>query len=143
MSTMSEKSKAAFTDYDAPPPFAQALQGGPPPVFRSRFASITRNALDRIRLIHFSEAEMAVIHEVVRTNWERGIDKVYPDEQSREIKLKGYAWDYDYNGKEESILLVIHLLKALYNMGWMLYSPIEVAKRVSTKGKPAKLIRCG
>ncbi|CAJ0554761.1 Ff.00g132740.m01.CDS01 [Fusarium sp. VM40] len=137
---MSEKSKAAFNNYTepeaasaAPPPFAQAVQGGPSPVPRSRFASITRNGLDRIRLIHFSEVEMAAIHEVIRSNWEQGIDKVYPGEESREIKLKGYAWGYDFNGNEEAILLVLRLLEALFNMGWMLYSPIEVTKRVSTK----------
>lgn len=147
---MSEKSKAAFNDYiepeaanAAPPPFAQAVQGGPSAVSRSRFASITRNGLDRIRLIQFSEAEMAAIHEVIRSNWEQGIDKVYPGEESREIKLKGYAWGYDFNGKEEAILLVLRLLEALYIMGWMLYSPIEVTKRVSTKGKPAIDTKCG
>ncbi|KAG5657843.1 hypothetical protein KAF25_007876 [Fusarium avenaceum] len=114
---MSEKSKAAFNNYiepgaasAAPPPFTQAIQGGPSAVSRSRFASITRNGLDRIRLIQFSEAEMAAIHEVIRSNWEQGIDKVYPGEESREIKLKGYAWGYDFNGKEEAILLVLHAL---------------------------------
>ncbi|KAM0264825.1 hypothetical protein ACHAPA_008072 [Fusarium lateritium] len=142
---MSEKSKAAFYDYieteaasAAPPPFAQAVQDSPAPVSRSRFAIITRNALDRIRLIHFSEMEMVVIQEVIKANYERGIGKVYPGEESQEIKLKGLPWGYDFNGNEEAILLVLRLLEALYNMGWMLYSPIEVTNRVSTAGQPAK-----
>ncbi|KAM0439324.1 hypothetical protein ACHAQK_006433 [Fusarium lateritium] len=136
---MSEKSKAAFNDYvepeaasAAPPPFAQAVQDSPAPVSRSRFAIITRNALDRIRLIHFSEMEMVVIQEVIKANYERGIDKIYPGEESQEIKLKGLPWGYDFNGNEEAILLVLRLLEALYNMGWMLYAPIEVTNRLST-----------
>ncbi|KAF4966817.1 hypothetical protein FSARC_5532 [Fusarium sarcochroum] len=137
---MSEKSKAAFVDYTepsassaAPPSFNQAIQSGPPPIFRSRFASITRNELDRIRLMNFSETEMAAIHEVVRANWERGIDKVQPYEESREFKLKGYPWGYDMNGNEEALRLVIRILEAMYSMGWVLYSAMEVTKRVSTK----------
>ncbi|KAL5603763.1 hypothetical protein FOVSG1_006513 [Fusarium oxysporum f. sp. vasinfectum] len=137
---MSEKFKIAFVDYTepsassaTPPSFNEAVQSDSPPVFRSRFASITRNALDRIRLINFSEAEMAAIHEIIRANWERGIDKVYPHEGSREFKLRGSPWGYDFNGQEEALLLVLRILEALYNVGWVLYSAIEVTNRISTK----------
>ncbi|KAM0351087.1 hypothetical protein ACHAPU_002869 [Fusarium lateritium] len=129
---MSEKSRAIFDN-----PNALATSASPPHitqnVFQSRFACITRNALDRMRLINFSETEMAAIHEVVRSNWARGIDKVYPHEDSREFKLKGYVWGYDSNGKEDSLLLVLRILETLYNMGWVLYSALEVTKKVSTK----------
>ncbi|KAF5670085.1 hypothetical protein FHETE_4768 [Fusarium heterosporum] len=129
---MSEKSTAVF-DYTRSLATSASPQYITQPIFQSRFACITRNALDRMKLINFSEAEMAAIYEVVRANWARGIDKVYPHEESREFKLKGYVWDYDPNGKEESLLLVLHLLEALYNMGWILYSAVEVTKKVSTK----------
>ncbi|KAF4442446.1 hypothetical protein F53441_11732 [Fusarium austroafricanum] len=136
---MSEKSKSAFFDYaepsasPAPPPFNEAMQNGGPSVFKSRFASITRYGLDRIRLTNFSEVEMAAIHEIVRKNWHEGIDKVYPQDEAREFKLKGYAWGYAQNGNEEAILLVLRLLEAMYNSAWVIYSPIEVTKKVSTK----------
>jgi hypothetical protein len=143
---MSEKTKSAFYNYaepsaSSPPPprLGQAMQHVP--TTRSHFATITRNALDRINLINFSETEVAEIHEVVRTNWPKGITTVYPREQSRELKLKGYPWAYDPNGCEESILLVLRMIEALYDMGWVIYSAIEISKRVRTNGKAIALIR--
>ncbi|EXK83927.1 hypothetical protein FOQG_11879 [Fusarium oxysporum f. sp. raphani 54005] len=135
---MSEKTKSAFFDYTeassaAPPPFSQAVSNAGPSTFQSRFASITRHGLDRIRLVNFSEAEIAAVHEIVRTYWDRGIDKVYPQEASREFKLGGYAWGYDPNGNEQAMMLTLRILEGMHNLGWVIYSPIEVTKRVSTK----------
>ncbi|ENH71515.1 hypothetical protein FOC1_g10007751 [Fusarium oxysporum f. sp. cubense race 1] len=113
---MSEKTKSAFFDYTeassaAPPPFSQAVSNAGPSTFQSRFASITRHGLDRIRLVNFSEAEIAAVHEIVRTYWDRGIDKVYPQEASREFKLGGYAWGYDPNGNEQAMMLTLRILE--------------------------------
>ncbi|KAF5574087.1 hypothetical protein FPCIR_13753 [Fusarium pseudocircinatum] len=136
---MSEKAKSAFFDSPeasssaAPPPFSQAVSDAGPSTFQSRFASITRHGLDRIRLINLSEVEIAAMHEVVRTYWERGIDKVYPQESSREFKLGGYAWGYDPNGNEQAMMLTLRILEGMLGLGWVIYSPIEVTKRVSTK----------
>ncbi|KAF5983001.1 hypothetical protein FCOIX_3403 [Fusarium coicis] len=136
---MSEKTKSAFFDSleassaAAPPPFSQAVSDAGPSTFQSRFASITRHGLDRIRLVNLSEAEIAAMHEIVRTYWERGIDKVYPQESSREFKLGGYAWGYDPNGNEQAMMLTLRILEGMHGLGWVLYSPIEVTKRVSTK----------
>ncbi|QPC70386.1 hypothetical protein HYE68_001138 [Fusarium pseudograminearum] len=135
---MSEKTKSPFYDYaepatssPTPPRLGKAIQNVP--TTRSHFATITRSALDRINMINFSETEIAAIHEVVDKNWWKGITAVYPREQSREFKLKGYPWGYDPNGCEDSLLLVLRMIEALYNMGWIIYSPIEISKRVRTK----------
>ncbi|XEV03450.1 hypothetical protein FSHL1_008737 [Fusarium sambucinum] len=135
---MSEKTKSAFYDYAepsasslTPPRYGKAIQNVPST--GNHFATITRSALDRINMIDFSETEIAAIHEVVSQNWPKGIMAVYPREQSREFKLKGYPWGYDPNGCEESLLLVLRMIEALYNMGWVIYSAIEISKRVRTK----------
>lgn len=137
---MSGKTKADFyeevdSSISSPPPpeFGQAMQRAP--VSKSQFATVTRNALDRINLINFSESEIAELYEVVRKNWPKGITTVYPREYSREFKLKGHPWGYDPNGCEESLLLVLRMVQALYNMGWVIYSAIEISKRIRTKGK--------
>ncbi|KAF5023541.1 hypothetical protein F66182_4408 [Fusarium sp. NRRL 66182] len=139
---MSGKSKAAFTDHTdsssssssaAPPSFNEAIQSAPPPLFKSRFATISREGYDRIILINFSEAEIAAIHEAVRTNWQRGIDRVQPRGSSREIKLKGRPWTHTKNGDEPAILLTLRMMEALYGLGWVLYSAIEVTKKIATK----------
>lgn len=138
---MSEKTKSAFFDSPeassaaAPPSFGQAVSDAGPSAFQSRFASITRHGLDRIRLVNLSEVEIAAMHEIVRTYWERGIDKVYPQESSREFKLGGYAWGYDPNGNEQAMMLTLRILEGMHGLGWVIYSPIEVTKRVSTKGE--------
>ncbi|KAF4344211.1 hypothetical protein FBEOM_1805 [Fusarium beomiforme] len=113
---MSEKTKSAFFDHSefsstAPPPFSQAVAAGQPSTLRYRFASITRHGTDRIRLINFSDVEMGAVHEIVRTTWDRGIDKVYSQETSREFKLKGFPWGYDPDGNEQAMLLTIRILE--------------------------------
>jgi hypothetical protein len=116
-----------------PSPPRQSLQKAQPN--KPQFATLTRNALDRINLINFSQSEVADLHEVVRKHWPKGIKTVIPRERSREFKLRGYPWGFDPNGSEESLLLVLRLVEALYGLGWVIYSPIEISKRISTKGK--------
>ncbi|RGP76872.1 hypothetical protein FLONG3_4955 [Fusarium longipes] len=135
---MTENPKSAFYDYaepsassSPPPKFGQVIQNVPSS--RSHFATITRSSLDRINLINFSEVEVAEIHEIVRKSWSKGIATVYPREQSREFKLKGHPWGYDPNGCEESLLLVLRIIEALYNIGWVMYSAIEINALVFRK----------
>ncbi|KAL4731189.1 hypothetical protein ACLX1H_000150 [Fusarium chlamydosporum] len=123
---MSGKTKADFYEkvdpsISSPPPpeSGQAMQRAP--VSKSQFATVTRNALDRINLINFSESEIAELHEVVRKNWPKGITTVYPREYSREFKLKGHPWGYDPNGCEESLLLVLRMVQALYDMDALVF----------------------
>ncbi|KAF4961193.1 hypothetical protein FGADI_429 [Fusarium gaditjirri] len=135
---MFEKSKSAFfnsieVSSAVPPPFSQAVSNAGPSSFQSRFTSITRHGLDRVRLVNFSEDDITLIHGILRTYWDRGIDKIYSQQGSREFKLGGYPWRYDPNGREQAMMLTLRILEGMHGLGWVIYSPIEVTKRVSTK----------
>ncbi|CVL04176.1 uncharacterized protein FMAN_14730 [Fusarium mangiferae] len=135
---MSDMTKSATFDYTevssaAPPPFSQAVAKTVPSTFQSHFASITRHGRDRITFTNLSEVEIADVHETVRIFWPRGIDKVYPQKASREFKLGGYARRYEPNGNEQAMMLTLRILEGMHGLGWVIYSPIEVTKNVSTK----------
>ncbi|KAI1016445.1 hypothetical protein LB503_010386 [Fusarium chuoi] len=134
---MSDMTKSASFDSTevssaAPPPFSQAVAKAAPSTFQSHFASITRHGRDRITLTNLSEVEVADVHQIVRTFWPRGIDKVYPQKASREFKLGGYAWRYDPNGNKQAMMLTLRMLEGMHGLGWVIYSPIEVTKSLST-----------
>lgn len=137
---MSDMTKSASFDYTevstaAPPPYGHAMANAGLSIFQSHFASITRHGRDRIRLANLSEVEIADVHQIVRTFWPRGIDKVYLQKASREFKLGGYAWRYDPNGNEQAMMLTLRILEGMHGLGWVIYSPIEVTKSLSTNGK--------
>ncbi|KLO97047.1 uncharacterized protein LW93_3019 [Fusarium fujikuroi] len=134
---MSDQTKSASFDYPevfsaAPPPFSHALSTAGPSTFQSRFASITRHGRDRIRLTNLSEVEITDLHQIVRTFWPRGIVKVYPQKASREFKLGGCAWRYDPSGSKQAMMLTLQILEGMHVLGWVIYSPIEVTKSLST-----------
>ncbi|KAG4271552.1 hypothetical protein FPRO04_10843 [Fusarium proliferatum] len=134
---MSDMTKSASFDYTevstaAPPPYGHAMANAGLSIFQSRFASITRHGRDRIRLANLSEVEIADVHQIVRTFWPRGIDKVYLQKASREFKLGGYAWRYDPNGNEQAMLLTLRILEGMHGLGWVICSPTEVTKSLST-----------
>ncbi|CVL09186.1 hypothetical protein FPRO06_13387 [Fusarium proliferatum] len=134
---MSDLTKSASFDYTevstaAPPPYSHAMANAGLSFCQSRFASITRHGRDRIRLTKLSEVEIADVHQIMRTFWPRGIDKVYLQKASREFKLGGYAWRYDPNGNEQAMMLTLRILEGMHGLGWVIYSPIEVTKSLST-----------
>ncbi|KAM0425509.1 hypothetical protein ACHAPT_009298 [Fusarium lateritium] len=143
---MSEKSKAFLESRvsleseagpsapnDAPPPsFKESLENDVP-AFKTQFACVQLFASDRIRLINFTETDMAAVHEVVRATWSRGVDRVRPYSESRELKLHGTPWSYRTNGDDDARRLLLRILECLYDIGWVLQSALDITKNPSSR----------
>jgi hypothetical protein len=129
------------TDDYQPPSYEQATQGKPGPsqqntshydTFSAKFACVTLNQHDRIRLINFPADTVKSFQGFLKTAWPRGIQEVRDYGQSREFKLNGYPWYRGVDGSlgpDDTSRLVKKLLEALYNMGWVLHSAVDLRKQ--------------
>ncbi|CAH0024475.1 unnamed protein product [Clonostachys rhizophaga] len=130
----------ATEDYQ-PPPYEQATQGKSGPsqqnishhdTSSAKFACVTLNQHDRIRLINFPADTVTSFQDFLKTAWPKGIQEVRDYGQSREFKLNGYPWYRGVDGSlgpDDTSRLVKKLLEALYNMGWVLHSAVDLRKQ--------------
>lgn len=128
------------TDDYQPPSYEQATQGKPGPsqqnksyhdTFSAKFAFVTLNQHDRIRLINFPADTVTSVQGFLKTAWPKGVQEVRDYGQSREFKLNGYPWYRGVDGSlgpDDTSRLVKELLETLYNMGWVLHSAVDLRK---------------
>ncbi|EEU40045.1 uncharacterized protein NECHADRAFT_32593 [Fusarium vanettenii 77-13-4] len=106
----SESEAGPSAPNEAPPPSFQESVENDAAAFKTQFACIEIRPSDRIRLINFEETDISAVHQVVRTTWSRGIDRVRPFGESREMKLHGTPWSYKSNGDDDARRLLLHSL---------------------------------
>ncbi|KAF4984119.1 hypothetical protein FZEAL_612 [Fusarium zealandicum] len=123
----------------APPSFEESMAADPG-CFRTRFACISFNESDRIRLISFSEREIAAVQEVITTRWSRGISSMRTYAGSHEFRVYGSPWDYSLNGNDDARRLVLRILERLYDMGWVLHGAMDATTKSTSKGRPTALL---
>ncbi|KAI7769542.1 hypothetical protein LZL87_011426 [Fusarium oxysporum] len=117
---------------DLPPSFQETMASSPP-VFKTRFACMTFNMFDRIRLINFTEAEVSGIKEVVAARWSPGLAHVQPYGESMEFRLRGRPWSHRSGGNDDSRRLMLRILEKLFDMGWVLQGSMEITLKSESK----------
>ncbi|VUC21452.1 unnamed protein product [Clonostachys rosea] len=73
-------------------------------------------------------------HRFIKTVWPGGIQEVRDYGQAREFKLKGHPWwpaRDGPSGPDASRRLIKTLMEALYDMGWVLQSTVDLRKQPS------------
>ncbi|RSM18158.1 hypothetical protein CDV31_003080 [Fusarium ambrosium] len=130
----SESEAGPSAPNDAPPPTFQESVENDAAAFKTRFACIEIRPSDRIRLINFGEDDISAVHQVVRTTWPRGIDRVRPFGESREMKLYGTPWSYRSNGDDDARRLLLRIIECLHDIGWILQSAFDITKNSSSRG---------
>ncbi|KAF4337307.1 hypothetical protein FBEOM_8820 [Fusarium beomiforme] len=130
-------SKAAEMPEKAPdlPPSFQETMASSPPTFKTKFACMTFNKSDRIRLINFTEAEVLGIEEVIATHWPQGVVHIKPYGEAMEFWLRGRPWSHRAGGNDDSRRLILRILEKLFDMGWVLQGSMEMTIKSVSKGK--------
>lgn len=122
---------------DLPPSFQETMASSPP-IFKTQFACMTFNMLDRIRLVNFTEAEVSGIKEVVAQRWSPGLSHVQPYGESMEFRLRGRPWLHRSGGNDDSRRLMLRILEKLFDMGWVLQGAMEITLKSESKGEFSK-----
>ncbi|KAL1874874.1 hypothetical protein Daus18300_003415 [Diaporthe australafricana] len=91
----------------------------------TRFACVTVDRSDRIRLVNFRAEDTRALRGVLGSVWP--IKDVRPCGSADEIKFKGYPWRK--NGDDKARRLVRRMLEALYDMGWVLQAAVDVSRK--------------
>lgn len=112
------------TSSTAPPPYES---------LSSKFAIVSLNMMDRIRLIQFSSTDIDRILEVIHATWEQGVQNTRPYNASFEIQLKGHPWIHNLHGNMKSRRLVRALLQALHELGWVYDASVSLCKKPDEK----------
>ncbi|KAI3391374.1 hypothetical protein diail_7460 [Diaporthe ilicicola] len=114
-----------------PPSFLEATTSAGPstgaPSFQTRFACVTLNRSDRMRLINFSAHEASALRGVLGSVWP--IQDVRTYGGADEFKFKGFPWKETNNGDDNARRLVRRMLEALYAMGWVLQAAVDVSRK--------------
>lgn len=129
----SESEAGPSAPNEAPPPSFQESVENDAAAFKTQFACVEIRPSDRIRLINFDETDISAVHQVVRTTWSRGIDRVRPFGESREMKLHGTPWSYRSNGDDDARRLLLRIIECLHDIGWVLQSAFDITKNSSSR----------
>jgi hypothetical protein len=106
-----------------------------PPIFKTQFACITFNMLDRLRFINFPDPEVVALKETIKATWKPGVVQTRPYGESTEMWLRGTPWMYNSNGNDDARRLLLVILEGLFNMGWVLQGSMDVIQKSESKGK--------
>lgn len=112
----------------SPPPYQTSL-------YSSKFAVISLNMSDRVRLIQFPPADIARIRELIRLAWPGGIQNSRTYNVAHELKLKGHPWSSNDSGKVKSRRFMRMLLQGLYEMGWVHDAAVMMGRKPYQKGE--------
>jgi len=114
----------------APPPYETSP-------YSCKFAIISFNMTDRVRLIQFPTADIDRISDLVRRAWPDGIQNTRAYNVAFEFKLKGTPWSHNLPGNVKGRNFVRTLLQGLYEMGWVHDSAVTFSSKPTEKGEPS------
>lgn len=127
MNGMAKAEDEEYSDHassSSPPPYQTSL-------YSSKFAVISMNMTDRLRLIQFPPADIARIQELVRRAWPGGIQDSRTYNVAHELKLKGHPWTS--NSGSRNFMRI--LLQGLYEMGWVYDAAVMLGRKQKQKGE--------
>lgn len=79
----------------------------------------------------FPQPTVDVVRNVIQTQWHKGLQTESPYHGSHEFKLKGFPWNCSWADSVHARRLVSHLLRVLFDAGWLLYTSTGVSNMVS------------
>jgi hypothetical protein len=97
--------------------------------FQTRFASISIHKGDRLRLLKFTDDEIASISNIIQKSWHKPIQETRSVSYAYEIKLTGYPWWCSDNNSDATParVLIRDLLAYLFSVGWMLTTTTNIS----------------
>ncbi|VUC25596.1 unnamed protein product [Clonostachys rosea] len=104
-----------------------------PNAFRTQLACVTFSLGDCIRFIRFPPDVVGTMQGILGSTWPKGIQDVRDYAGSREFKLHGYPWRPHYKGNDDSRQLVLKIIEALYDMGWVLHAATDLSKKQTAR----------
>ncbi|CAG9982603.1 unnamed protein product [Clonostachys byssicola] len=78
---------------------------------------------------------------IIDTTWPKGIQGVRDYAGSREFKLHGSPWRASYSRNDDSRQLVLKVLEALHDMGWVLHVAADLSKKQTARDLSAALLQ--
>ncbi|KAL0953153.1 hypothetical protein HGRIS_004416 [Hohenbuehelia grisea] len=133
MNQPTEKDQMQAPQYpvDSKSPFvlAGSSSEAPPPGFRTAFACLSMNSHDRLRLIQFSQHDIAIVRAAILQAWPKGIQDERNYHGAHEFKLRGYPWSGQGDEAVPSRQLMISVMASLYNAGWVLTASTDISKK--------------
>ncbi|KAM0201556.1 hypothetical protein ACHAPA_010057 [Fusarium lateritium] len=130
---MSNDSKPPASAPSDPPPSFQETMAADPPIFKTQFACITFNKLDRLRFINFPDPEVVALKETIKACWKPGVVQTRPYGESTEMWLRGTPWMYNSNGNDDARRLLLAIMEGLFNVGWVLQGSMDVIQKSESK----------
>jgi len=119
--------------------FDDASSSSPPPyqtsLYASKFAVISMNMTDRLRLLQFPPADIARIQVLIERAWPGGIQSSRTYNVAHEFKLKGNPWSSHEVWKVKSRRFMRMLLQGLYEMGWVHDAAVTMGRKQQQKGE--------
>jgi len=112
----------------SPPPYQTSA-------YSSKFAVISFNMVDRVRLIQFPPADVARIRELVELSWPDGIQGSRMYNAAEELKLKGYPYVNTDMKNDKLRKFLRMLLQGLYEMGWVHDAAVVMGRKGNQKGE--------
>lgn len=116
-----------------------ASPSAPPPYetdpYRYKFAVISFNMTDRIRLIQFPVADIDRIRDLIRLAWPDGVQNTRMYNVAYEFQLKGTPWFHNPSGNVKARKLIRMLLQGLYEIGWVHDAAVTMGKKANEKGE--------
>ena len=100
---------------------------------QGRFAMLSLNSTDCLRVLNLGTEEMGIIRSTIRSYWPRGVQAESAKPGYHEFKLKGTPWWADGTDAVASRLLMSHLFEAMKAVGWEVHASVDVSRKLNDK----------
>ena len=100
---------------------------------RGRFAMLSMNSTDCLRVLNLGTEEVGMIRSIIRSYWPRGVQAEGAKAGYYEFKLKGTPWWADGTDAVASRLLMSHLFEAMKAVGWEVHTALDVSRKLNDK----------
>ena len=100
---------------------------------RGRFAMISMNSTDYLRVLNLGTEEVGMIRSTIRSYWPRGVQAEGAKAGYYEFKLNGTPWWADGTDAVASRLMMSHLFEAMKAVGWEVHAALDVSRKLNDK----------
>ncbi|KAJ4113251.1 hypothetical protein NW768_011529 [Fusarium equiseti] len=101
--------------------------------FTTRFACMSFNLQNRIRLMKFAEEEVLAIRHEIGQVWRPGLKLIRDVGESREIQVRRKPWAPSYHGNDDARRLLLAILQKCHETGWILAWTVNATRGLYNK----------
>jgi len=100
---------------------------------RSKFAMVSLNRSDRLRLLNFDSEVETLVSETITMFYQSEQPPVRDYHGSTEFKLKGFPFSCKGEESIQTRKLICRLLEALSTKGWTVLTTLDITRKVTDK----------